>query len=357
MFLIGLIMLLVYGLFLIYISLNFKVKNFQTNHFNHAFSVIIPFRNEQKHLLELIASVLKQLENTKGELILVDDHSTDGSEEMLKNSSFFNQILFIKNEGQGKKNAIYNGILNSNSELILTIDADVKLKNNEIINLLNEFEQKDLNMLCGLIQFETNQSIFQELQKAESAAIVGLSMVMLTQKKPSTCNGAFLLFKKQVFLEIGGYQSHQHIASGDDDFLMHQFAHYNLNKVAYSQNINASVLTEPAQSFKSFFNQRLRWMSKSKHYKYPYNFRIQLLIIFNLLIFYSSIILTIKGDYYYSILIGLKYLFDIIYVKKLNTLYYTPLKIVFIMPFYMFYVVILLVLNLLVKPVWKGRKI
>lgn len=62
------------------------------------------------------------------ELIFVDDHSTDGSIEVIKAHLKVPHRIVISESEKGKKNAIHQGVLNAQHDYILTLDADVELK-------------------------------------------------------------------------------------------------------------------------------------------------------------------------------------------------------------------------------------
>src|SRR5947207_485427 len=92
-------------------------------------AVIVPVRNERHQLNYLMKSLLRQdyrLENF--EIIIVDDHSTDGTFELAENYIHENKlsnISCIRNTGNFKKDAISSGVLQTKAELIITTDADI----------------------------------------------------------------------------------------------------------------------------------------------------------------------------------------------------------------------------------------
>jgi cellulose synthase/poly-beta-1,6-N-acetylglucosamine synthase-like glycosyltransferase len=98
-----------------------------------AFSIIIPFRNEQNHLDTLLKSLMNlNYPKSLFEVILVDDDSEDKSQEVIKKvlkphttSNF--QIRIIKNVRMSKspkKDAITTAISQAKYDWIITTDAD-----------------------------------------------------------------------------------------------------------------------------------------------------------------------------------------------------------------------------------------
>lgn len=66
-----------------YLAPQFKKIEFNQNHFESEASVIIPVRNRVKTIKDAIASVLKQKTSFPFNLIIIDNHSTDGTTEAI----------------------------------------------------------------------------------------------------------------------------------------------------------------------------------------------------------------------------------------------------------------------------------
>src|SRR5688572_23248275 len=86
----------------------------------HSISVIIPVRDERSNILNL----LQQLENStypSFEVVVIDDHSTDGTYELVEQwASGRTKFSCMKSSGQGKKAALACGISSSKNTLIVT---------------------------------------------------------------------------------------------------------------------------------------------------------------------------------------------------------------------------------------------
>lgn len=344
-----------YCLYIIYIVFHFKKNNLKNNKSSSSISIIIPCRNEANNIIECLKSISKQsIPSSQYEVIVIDDHSQDDTFNLVKNFKEIKQLSIVRNNMEGKKYALSLGISLAKNDIILTNDADCTMHPNWAETMRNIFASKNLNMLCGNIQFTANGNFFMQLQQAESAAIVGISATMLNLKKPTTCNGANLMFSKSVFDTLGGYKQHLSIATGDDDLLLQEFFKLDKEKVAYTLNINTLVTTQPSYSFSQFINQRKRWIAKNNLYIYPYNKSIQVLITIQLITFYIALCLFTPNC---LILIGIKYTVDIIYGLQLKPYFKFNLFLIFLMPFYQIYIFILLLISPFIKTEWKGRKI
>jgi len=124
-------------------------------------SIIIPFQNSKDFLKSAIDSVLFQ-SYSNWELILVDDGSNDGIEEIISEYSDC-RIKYKRIERGGVSRARNYGISNSSGEFILFLDSDDILTPQSIISRV-EFLQlrQDVDLVDGsvlVIDFETKRHL------------------------------------------------------------------------------------------------------------------------------------------------------------------------------------------------------
>jgi len=86
------------------------------------FSVILPVYNGEKYIKETLDSVIKTTANFESEIIVVNDGSTDRTEEIL--NSYKGKILLINQDNKGEASAVNSGIFASKGEFGLIVSAD-----------------------------------------------------------------------------------------------------------------------------------------------------------------------------------------------------------------------------------------
>ncbi len=89
-------------------------------------SIIIPAFNEKDTILSALGRIeAVNLEDIEKEIIIVDDGSTDGTQQVLKDLENKYQIVYHpKNQGKGM--AIRNGFAKAQGEIVLIQDADLE---------------------------------------------------------------------------------------------------------------------------------------------------------------------------------------------------------------------------------------
>ena len=88
-------------------------------------SLVVALRNEEHHLEGFIDAVTAlDYPEDELEIILVDDHSEDGTTQRLMGLSSKFTVLKLPGGLAGKKKAIERGIAESTGQLIVTTDAD-----------------------------------------------------------------------------------------------------------------------------------------------------------------------------------------------------------------------------------------
>jgi biofilm PGA synthesis N-glycosyltransferase PgaC len=226
-------------------------------------TVIVPVRNEQHNIPGLLQSLLTQ-EYSNFDVIIVDDHSTDRTREVVQSTNI-SKIQLIGNPGHGKKSALTTGVHHAQGDIISTTDADCVLPPGWLKSINRAFIKSQTKLSFGGVRIEQDGSLFSKLQSIEFASLIGSAGAMAALGSPIMCNGANLAYRKSVFKEVNGFEGNLEVASGDDEFLMRKIHQKYSDGVVFDNAAHRIVTTAPASTARTFIQQRIRWASKWKH--------------------------------------------------------------------------------------------
>lgn len=331
-------------------------------------SVIIPARNEQHNIARLIDSLaLQQYPDDLWEVIIVDDHSTDETlPQLLKLKHKLPNLQVLSLGGKQpetghKKTALATGINMANGTLIVTTDADCTFENRWLHTLASFYEKNGAVMIAAPVKLEGKRSLLYYFQVLDFLTLQGITGAAVENRMHVLCNGANLVYEKKVFDDALGFEGINHIASGDDMLLMQKIISLHPHKVRYVKNREAIVTTAAAISWKAFFNQRIRWASKSTHYQDQKLFRILLLVFTVNCFFVIQFLLAFwmnLGFFFFLVFLLAKVIIEFPFLqsvarffKQASLLKFFPL----LQPIHMLYTVIAGFLGKFGKFEWKGR--
>ena len=235
-------------------------------------SILIAARNEEDKIALTIDDILKQdYPKELIELIVIDDHSTDNTAQIISGYANHGVTLIKLNEDKAlnsyKKKAISEAISIAKGELIITTDADCRMNAKWLKTIVSTYEEGNYKLISSPVIFFEEKNFFERLQTLEFLYLIGLGAATIGNKNPSTCNGANLAYRKDVFNELGGFKGIDDLASGDDELFLHKVASKYPADIGFCKSYDAMVYTHAKPDIAAFISQRKRWASKSTRYK------------------------------------------------------------------------------------------
>ncbi len=333
-------------------------------------SVIIVGRNEAQNINACLSSVFKNNYNSdKYEIIYIDDNSADESLEILKSIKEYNfrfyELKDFENSGHNsyKKAGIKLGIQKSKGEILLFTDADTIVPPNWISSHVEKFDNNPALQMCtGPVLYTDSAGYIKQFQYYDLIATAGFTGYGIIRGLYFIANGANMSIRKDVFT---GNLTNDHIASGDDVFMIQNLAANDKRSVSFLNNKDAVVTTYPENNLMDFLRQRIRWGTKSRHYVdyFLKKILIQLFLLHLLSSFGLFVIsaISLTTGVFMMLLILLKNLIEVLYLKKLSKFFEMKFNIVtawFMLLVYPFYFVIISLISISRKEyIWKGRKV
>jgi glycosyltransferase involved in cell wall biosynthesis len=356
-------------------------------------SVLVPARNEAANIGDCIKSLsLQSYPKNLYQVIVIDDHSTDGTGEIVRNLSYPGlelSCLWLAEIGTGegrpvkayKKFAIETGIRAASGELIVTTDADCFFHPEWLTTLAAFYEEKRAKFIAAPVRIgglpkgpaqtpggvpapaiapTSFLSIFQTL---DFITLQGITGAAVYKRFHSMCNGANLAYEKKAFYEAEGFKGIDAIPSGDDMLLMHKIYNKYPDGVFFLKSPRAIVSTRPEASWRGFIHQRVRWASKADSYKDKRIFWVLLLVyVINALFVVLPIAACWNSWWLYLLLAGLliKTIMEYSFVRTVagffgqqSLMIYFP----FLQPFHIIYTVVIGWMGKFSSYRWKDRKI
>ena len=225
-----LVILLVYAILIIQLILGFnKVKSFEVTDIlpKTAFTIVVPFRNEEKNLDKLLESISRlNYPVSLIQIVMVDDFSEDNSvriynkwrilHEAVDTTLLENMIL----SNSPKKDALTRAIPIAKHDWIATTDADCIVNKNWLLTLDNYIQTNNPEMIVGTVMYKVKNNWFHHFQQLDLMSLQGVTIGSFGIGKPFMCNGANFAYTKKFFNAIGGFGGITDTASGDDVLLL-----------------------------------------------------------------------------------------------------------------------------------------
>ena len=273
-------------------------------------SIVIPARNEALNIEKGLKSIVENnYPQDQYEIILIDDHSEDDTYTLALALKIPNLTIVKQEEGkQGKKQALKKGIALSKGELILTTDADCIYDKQWLQAMVSFFDNYQSKLITGPMAFANPKGLLQKFQALDLNGLMAVTASGIQTEKQFMANGANMLFSKATFNELGGYRGNEHLASGDDMFLIHKVAEKYPEDIYFVKGKEAVVSTAAESNIFDFLEQRRRWATKTTHY----TDRRLLLVLTSVFLLCATIVLNLLFFSLFDILflfIGLFQLF------------------------------------------------
>jgi cellulose synthase/poly-beta-1,6-N-acetylglucosamine synthase-like glycosyltransferase len=268
-------------------------------------SIIISAHDEETHLRELIPQLLQQGYPTF-EIIIVDDRSNDGTFDLLLEETKKDHRLRMVHVNRtpahvnSKKYALTLGIKAARYEWIVVTDADCRPTSNTWLSSMAAEFAPEKSFVLGYSPYQKTSGFLNLFVRFESllTAIQYLSFAWLGN--PYMGVGRNMAYRRSMFLESKGFNSSLAVTGGDDDLLVNELA--NQKNTAVVVSADAQVLSFPKETWKAFFNQKLRHLSVGKHYRFGHRMLLGLFTITWILTWFAGIPLAIFSEYRYYVI-------------------------------------------------------
>jgi 4,4'-diaponeurosporenoate glycosyltransferase len=200
------LVLWILGFFLLFRISYCKLSVHRNTH-RPSISVVIPARNEEHALPNLLNSLSGQL-SRKDEIIVVDDNSEDNTKKVAENSGAKVLESLPTPEGWiGKTWACYQGANVASGEILVFLDADTVLEKNGLKNMLETYVEKD--GVLSIQPYHKMRNLYEQLSAFFNIIVmagIGVFTVLGRRIRPIGLFGPAVVMKKQYYVDSGGHE-------------------------------------------------------------------------------------------------------------------------------------------------------
>ncbi len=166
-------------------------------------SIIIPARNEEENIAGTIDNLLKYINKSESEIIVVDDHSIDRTGKVVERmKTKFDGLKLIKNtDDPGFANALKAGFAQARGKYVLPVMAD-GCDDPATIELMLEKAKRGYDLVCGCRYMKgggkSGGPVFQNF----FSKFVCISLYYLAGLPTRDVSNAFKLYRREILQKI-----------------------------------------------------------------------------------------------------------------------------------------------------------
>ncbi|MDI6804234.1 MAG: glycosyltransferase [Bacteroidota bacterium] len=176
------------------------------------FSIIIPTYNRLYQIKLALRNIFNQVFDDY-EVIVIDDGSTDGTEEYLKTLTM-PKLKWIRQDNKGPAAARNAGVKIAQGKYIAFTDDDCIVPPNWLTSFKNVFETGDVDIIGGAVKNSNKKNIYSEV----SQHITSFFVEYLNQEGKSspflTSNN--IAYRADVLKNVGGFDERFKKAGGEE---------------------------------------------------------------------------------------------------------------------------------------------
>lgn len=214
-------------------------------------TLIIPAYNEEDTIQMTIESILDvDYPEDRLELIVVNDGSQDSTVEKVQ--PYTDKLTLINQDNRGKGAALNAGLEKVETELFGCVDADSRLKEDSLKNIVSELEE-DAGGIASAMKVYQPQNLLQKLQWVEYLMGIFLRNIMGFINSIHVTPGPLSIYRTDAVENLGGFDPESLVEDQEICFKLQN----NDWKISHSRG--GEVYTVAPRTVREFYDQRYRW--------------------------------------------------------------------------------------------------
>jgi cellulose synthase/poly-beta-1,6-N-acetylglucosamine synthase-like glycosyltransferase/peptidoglycan/xylan/chitin deacetylase (PgdA/CDA1 family) len=215
-------------------------------------SVIVPAYNEEATIAATVRT-LAASDYPEIEIVVVDDESTDGTQQAVEDL-VLPGVRLVRVPSGGKATALTTGVAMSTNDLVVMVDADTIVEKSSLRELVQPFADPSVGAVAGNVKVGNRRGLLARWQHIEY--VIGFSLDRRMYDSLGcmpTVPGALGAFRRQCLAHAGGVSTDT--LAEDTDLTMAALRHG--WRVVYQDT--AKAYTEAPATLRQLWMQRYRW--------------------------------------------------------------------------------------------------
>lgn len=274
-------------------KLSTQAPHQESHHTLPTVSVVVAARDEAHNLPGLLSCLTAQdYPSGQLEIIIVDDRSDDTTWPLLEEAAHRHshitplRVTDLLPDVAPKKRALDLAIRSAKGEIILLTDADCTPPPTWARTMVQYYQDG----VAGVVGYSPYRfdlpmpALLKGMLALDYFSLFAVAAASSGYGRTLTASGTNFSYRKQVYLDAGGFESIQQWISGDDDLFLHEVQRKQLGRFAFALDPHAYVPAAAPTRWRQFWHQRIRYASKGKQYGFGMTTGLAAVYMFNVLL-------------------------------------------------------------------------
>lgn len=228
--------------------------SFPDNYNYPTLSILFPIKDESKIICNSLDKVLEvDYPIDKIDIVVIDDHSTDNTLEVLNNYSKKDMITILENDQElGKASAMNKALKHIKTDFVLILDADHYMSKDFLKNGIRFFDDCDVVMVQGGLTIRNGKrSLISKLVEIEYNH---WHQIFYYTRSTTLFMGSGCIFRSNALKATGEFNNDIPTEDWEMSYRIHQKGY----KTVYCNKFSTNELAP--EKIKDFMKQRYRWI-------------------------------------------------------------------------------------------------
>jgi cellulose synthase/poly-beta-1,6-N-acetylglucosamine synthase-like glycosyltransferase len=228
-------------------------------------SVVIAARNERRDLPFALDAILAE-DDQSDQILVVDDGSTDGTAEMLR-QRYGDRVQVLAKENSGKARSLNQALAMVKSDVFVTIDADTVIEKGSLGAIRAAFaNEPELVAGCGVLKPVCSRApLGRAFELYQTFEYLRGFLWRVSWSRSNTLvlvSGAFAAFRRERLAEVGGFDPRSLVEDYEVMFRLHRRSYEDRGEPLRARVIaGARATTDSPGKLRLFLRQRTRWFA------------------------------------------------------------------------------------------------